>query len=103
MIDLLEAGEQRRALRWANILLDTCISNFAIQMCVKHELEPLHAIPEHHAGFGPLFANGHYAAMREKIMRKRASYQKRLAALVARTDDPPVVTGISPRSTDPLV
>ncbi len=81
LIELLEAGEKRRALRWANIILDTCAQSFAVQMSVKHNLDLLDAIPEKHMGFGPYFHQKHYSAMAEKIRRKRESYQQRLQGL----------------------
>ena len=79
LLDLLEdPASKRKALNWANVILDLAVSSVGIQMCVKHGLEPLDAIPEAHAGFGDKFATGHYAAMCEKITKKRNSYHKRL-------------------------
>lgn len=82
LLDLLEHHKtKRKALKWANVVLDLANSPPGIQMSVKHGLEPLNSIPEKHAGFGDKFTSGHYAAMFEKIMRKRASYQRRLEEL----------------------
>lgn len=81
LIDLLEAGEQRKALNWSKQLLDLCHSSIGIRACVSHNLldekDPLSAIPAQHAGFDPRFQTGHYAAMVEKIRYKRASYATR--------------------------
>ncbi len=75
--DLLEVGETRRALDWTNIILDVCCSSWGVQMSVKHDIEPLEAIPENHGGFGDKFQHLHYAAVIEKITGKRDSYRAR--------------------------
>jgi len=75
--DLLEDDKTRRALDWANIILDVCNSSWGVQMSVKHDLEPLEAIPENHGGFGDKFKHRHYAAMVGKIIKKRNAYRAR--------------------------
>lgn len=81
LLDLLEdPSNKRKAIKWANLILDTCLTSWGVRLAVKYGIEPLDAIPEQHWGFGESFQEGHFAAMREKILKKRASYKARLGA-----------------------
>jgi hypothetical protein len=81
LLDMLEDPcARKKALFWANLVLDLGKGSCGVRMAVIHGVDLLAAIPEKHPGFGSHFPS-HFAAVRGKILMKRASYlDRRLAA-----------------------